>query len=408
VTGLNLLIIPKEEYPLKRVRLTKLFLEEYTKKDNIIYWSLLSHSRNQNQERISDGNNIFQISPSLGSGTSLKNLLIRYYKFKKYKSIKNILTENKVDLIVSNDGIIEGFLGLHYAKKFHIPFAFYLSSLFFDFDRRAYKKTKNIKNFYKFIESYPKEILLNFIIKKAYIFHPISNGMGYYFREKNKNIFTLPLCIGTEFTNTKIKRKKHNEHVKILYIGAIGEIRELEIYIEIIKRIIEMGLTCQLDMYGKPTNNRYVKKLKSIIRSYELEDYINIYDELPYNKIPELMNDYDIGLSIIPSTKGYSISSPTKIVEYLSRSLPVVANREIFDQKTVIEQSGGGLLADYDVSDITLKLKKLIKNYEIRINMGEKGKKWVEFNRNYKWLAMELDRFYIHEIEKYRSSGVSK
>ena len=43
-----------------------------------------------------------------------------------------------------------------------------------------------------------------------------------------------------------------------------------------------------------------------------------------------------MGLCFLPPTKNFTISSPTKVIEYLSMKIPVLINKEIIDQENIV------------------------------------------------------------------------
>ena len=108
-----------------------------------------------------------------------------------------------------------------------------------------------------------------------------------------------------------------------------------------------------------------------------------------------LISDCDIGISPIKPNKRYIVSTPTKTIEYLSCGLPVVCNKEILDQKHIIQKSNGGLAVSYDENKFTKAIMYIIDNKDIYQKMSKNGKKWIFDNRTYNDLSVDL-------IQKYK------
>ena len=130
-----------------------------------------------------------------------------------------------------------------------------------------------------------------------------------------------------------------------------------------------------------------------------LKENVEFIDEVHYNEVISLIDSSHLGLSIIPPIKAYRVSSPTKVVEYLSRGMPAVVNEEIEDQCKVIHQSGRGFVTPYNVTDIVIAIKKLINNIDHLKRMGFIGRKWVLENRNYNQLVSDLKHYYLESIK---------
>lgn len=410
--GINIAILPKEKFPLKRVRLTELFMKEFTAKDNTIHWILETEQKRRSKKRKEKmKRNTFLLLYNGYSNFFHKNLNSVYLRFKKMKNLAEVIKGNEIDLLLANDGIIEGLLVLYYSRKHRIPCAFYLSSFFYDMEKNNFRSERSLFNFLKVINELIKIPFLKIIIKRSDIFHPISKEMGIYFKEKYKlknKILPLPLCPKEEFISyipLQEDRDEIRDIYTMIYVGQITPVRKVEMYLEVLKKLIRdrENPTIMMLFVGPIFKNNYKKKLLQTIEDMELNDHVTMIDEVPIDTIPSYIENADLGLCLLPPIRSYIISSPTKIVEYLSLGVPVVANNEIVDQKIIIKSSGGGLLSSYDSDKIAEKIGKMIKDYTKGRSMGKKGKEWIIENRNYEIIASELIGFYRSFLVEYRS-----
>ena len=392
---MDIVLLPKENYPFKRVRLSQLFMEYFAKGNDHVYWIAYG---NRNDLIIINNNYINTIKPTNIQG-NLGIIISRLLIYKKYSKLKLSLQKNKnIQLVLSNDGLLEGFIGLILARKYKKKYGFYLSSLFFNMELNEFKNMPSLISLLKTIESYIKYPLYYSLIKRADIFHPISESMGNYYARKGypKNkMYPLPLCPAKEMIDKPIRSKIiHHNTLKIIYIGQITPVRNIEFLIDIIN-CIKNDINIELKIIGKIYRNKYKKKLNDKILELGLEKNIKIINEVSFDEIISYIDDSDLGISILPPILAYRVSSPTKVVEYLSRGIPVIANREIDDQRMIIEESGGGLTTKYELFEIAKAIMELNNNIEMCRDMGNKGRQYILNNRNYENLVFNLKKYYI-------------
>jgi len=394
--NLRVLLLPNDPYPLKRVHLSELYEKEFTKFGNEIIWILQTDRLTTGTKVLKKKNNRYILIQSKKSNNIISYYLNRIASFKKYKLAKKAMKNHAVDIIISSDGIIEGLIGYRLSKKYNVPFVYYLTSLFFEIDRSLYRKEKNLINLFRYVSSFTQEFLYKYLISKSVLFHPISKAMGDYYLDifPQKLMFPLPLCPSNYFYNFKKPNRKRMSY-KMVYVGQIYPVRNLEFLLKVvshIKRKYEIN-NVELYLIG-PSKKRYVESLKRIAITYNVERNIKFINEVPLRRIPRLLISFDIGLSLLPPILAYKVSSPTKVVEYLSVGLPVIANKEIDDQKEIIEKSKGGFAVKYDLDEVSKKIVFLLKNKETALEMGMKGRFWIQKNRNYELLARTLSRVY--------------
>jgi glycosyltransferase involved in cell wall biosynthesis len=396
---MRILLLPVKEPPFMRVRLSELFMREFASRGNEIHW-VVGGSRADLPDDIPDGNH-FHFVRKTGSGVSRRITAPMIYG-RKLSAAESVIRENDIDLILANDGILEGMVGSRLKERFGIPFAYYLSSLFWDMDRREFENHGTPKNLAKYLVSYLDEPLFLRVIRRSDLFHPVSESMGDLLRDRVGNVPSkpLPLCPARSFIDYDRKGKiKRTGPLVLTYIGQVTPVRRMEFLIEIANEVrsrLESGVS--LRIVGRVFSPGYRRKLNDTIRDRSLREVVEITGEVPFDEVPRIMAGTDIGLSILPPIEAYRVSSPTKAVEYMSLGIPVIGNREIGDQYRVIKESGGGRSPPYDRDEIVNDILTLAGNPDLMREMGEKGRRYIMNKRNYRIMAGELEEFYLGRI----------
>ena len=254
---------------------------------------------------------------------------------------------------------------------------------------------------------YVKKPLYSWLIRRSDIFHPISNAMGDYFAGigiKKDRIFPLPLCPAKSMIDTEVKERKTDGNTfNMIYIGQVSPVRKIEFLFDIVKELKQKtNRELKLQIVGKITIKKYKNRLLERIDELGLKENIELINEVKFAEITSYIDESDLGLSILPPILSYRVSSPTKVGEYLSRGIPVVANKEIEDQRMMVESSKGGSVPGYSLDEITDDILKYINDAEHDIirRKGTSGREWVLKNRNYRKLADDLKGFYRKRLDR--------
>jgi glycosyltransferase involved in cell wall biosynthesis len=166
--------------------------------------------------------------------------------------------------------------------------------------------------------------------------------------------------------------------------------------LKMIKKLYQIDKRYKLVLIGDAAKPNDMKLLKSMVRSMNLEHAIIFTGKLDKKALQEYLWYSDVCVSPIPPTKYYIISSPTKMYEYMGHGVPVIANREVYEQAKVIKESGGGLAVNYDVEEFVQAIIHLAGHKEKRFNMGERGKQYIFENYSYKKIAENILPYLIH------------
>ena len=407
--NIGMIIIPREYYPNKRVNLRWLYEEELVKKNYNIHWiynTTVAKSNTFSKKR----NHYYINSVKSNIGNNLIDYIFSLpYKYKKVKEL--LEKDDTIRIIHVRDGIFEALLSYYFAKKHNILFSFHLSSFFhfFYLEKLNIEKDKLLYvNFFKRIYYYLfykiHPIFLSFILPRCDLFNAVSDSMekklsGEF---KLKSILTTPLCGSNQI---KIKQKKTvSKYGK--YIIASGQIIEEKGVEFIIKSFAfykkeYKDKSLNLVLVGPIQRPIYKIKLLELIDSLKLKNSVYILGNLNFKAYFSILSKSQIGLSLYPNVSSYYYCSPTKCIDYMMAGIPVIGNKEVRDQFSMLKKSNSGILVSHDKKLIGKCINFLINNNSLRKKMGSNGKAWISKNREYSLIANRIDK-------KYRSLIIQK
>ena len=111
-------------------------------------------------------------------------------------------------------------------------------------------------------------------------------------------------------------------------------------------------------------------------------------DRVHYEEVPKYVNAFDV--CVILKKKDVP-GSPLKLWEYMACGKPVIAtNTEDF---RVLEEYNAGILVDPEkTEEVADAIITLLKNKELRDEMGKNGRKYVVENRSWERVAREVEK----------------
>ncbi len=388
---LNILFLPGDTYPAFRSEITELYEKEMSSRGHRIHYVMLSEKIDK-QVTKHVGNNIHHLVPASISE-----------RLQLIKEIANkVIKEENVDIIQSRDHIHLSKISGQLSREHGIPFAFHMTTLFHSLDKDLIKHRKSFGNILRYIRGIRNQRKYKKIIDSCDLFLPISKAMEEHYRTQfpKKKMFPLPLQAPHQFIHYEYKENnKPKSKKRIIYIGQISYIRNMTFMIDVLSKLSE---DVEIMFVGPPQQDFVVDQMKAHARKLGIEDRMIFVGKVDKSEIPKYITSAHIGISPIPPLKAFRMSSPTKVVEYLSLGVPVVGNKEIEDQRYVIEESGGGFAVEYDIDKFSEAINILLINPEIKKQRGKRGKQWIEENRNYKILAEKLEEAYYSTINILR------
>lgn len=121
--------------------------------------------------------------------------------------------------------------------------------------------------------------------------------------------------------------------------------------------------------------------LEDSINNFNLKSKVTITGRIPYDKVHEYVNMFDIAVS--PKSTFYA--SPMKVVEYMALGKAVVTpNEENF--LDLIDVGKNGMVFNAESEDgLSIVLKKLLENRNLMTELGGNARKKVQDRLNWRW-----------------------
>jgi glycosyltransferase involved in cell wall biosynthesis len=198
-----------------------------------------------------------------------------------------------------------------------------------------------------------------------------------------------------QFDEREIKPSKDRRlqgRIPVVYIGTLSRSRRLDFLIKAFHIVHEKIPEAVLVLVGS-ASERDMNSLRNEVKRYALQKHVLFTGYLPLREAWGYVRAATVCVSPIPPNPILNVGSPTKIIEYMAWSKPVIANDHP-DQSKVLVESGGGLVVPYDVDAFSNAIFDILQNSEKAQSMGSRGKSYVRAHRSYESISEMLDTKY--------------
>ncbi|MBN2810096.1 MAG: glycosyltransferase [Deltaproteobacteria bacterium] len=338
---------------------------------------------------------------SLGYLGKLLSMVLSLNKFIQFFRI--LLGERYVIAFVRDQPVVGAFLGF-FATRLGYRYFFQYSAPLGEMRLASCKGRKKIRNYLNGFSGILHQFFLGFALKKAEIVFPITESFGHQLVQKYGVLNCIPLTMGVDGDWLKRRPRRlqqfddlTRESFVIGYFGTLNLLRKPDFMIRVLQVVKRSVPECKLLVMGEFAYPEDKEKLLAICADLGVERDVIFVGNLDKESLQDHLQYCSLTLSAIPPVAYYSISSPTKIYESLAHGIPVVANSGIFEQEKVLKESGGGLLAEYDVNLFAEAVIKLYQEPEKRISMGKRGSEYVLKHYSYSEIARMIAPYFFNK-----------
>lgn len=213
------------------------------------------------------------------------------------------------------------------------------------------------------------------------------------FRKTNQqqvDILNYPL--DCELKKRSVKETDHR--CNLIYAGTVSEIRGAVELLKTTAILAGWGKNVHLFLVGPFPRTSLRAGLEEFINGHGLQGHVTITGRVAPAEVYSYYEQADIGLCLLHPVENNLKSLVTKLFEYMSAGIPILASN--FPRwSRLLEETGAGLTVNpLDPGEIARQICTLIDNPELRLPMGLKGRDAYEKNFNWRGEENKLIRFY--------------
>ncbi len=179
----------------------------------------------------------------------------------------------------------------------------------------------------------------------------------------------------------------------ILYVGSITEDRGVCIVLQALYQLHQLNVDFIFHCIGN-INENLKKKIESESIYKELEHKIKFYGPLPIYEAYKIADNCKVGVSILKPIENYIHSYSTKIFEYMSIGLPVVASNFELYEKIITQHKTGICVNPLAPNDVANAINFIFSNKQKAAEMGKNGNIISRNEFNWKNEEKKLIDFY--------------
>lgn len=315
----------------------------------------------------------------------------RYKRMNVLKPLADLINLHSIDVVVVRNFF--RVLNTVLKKRDHYKFLVgFWESFPHNFRRIHQARIEHKHLFRKTIEYHFKRITEKQSIRKCDFYLPITETYKSQFYADIRVPFH-PLPMGVDFSRAPVgNRNKGNpngETRKFVYIGAVDEMRQLEV---VVSSFLECHESFEFHLFTQSAN-----PMVDRIRATKHPGIV-VKNHLPRTDLFHEIMKYDVGIGLVPEIPLYQASSPTKTLEYYALGLPAVVNG--LPEYASLFNSENAFFCEFTQDSITSCIERICRlPKEALHQMGALGRKRVQEKRDYTTMSEELYVFLHRQLD---------
>lgn len=234
-------------------------------------------------------------------------------------------------------------------------------------------------------------LMLKFI---DYIIIAEDSYIDNYKNRKNVTAILNYPIISLRSKNNTIKRIKVDSIINMVYVGGVSRIRGAVELIESVNLLVSSGHSnIFLKIIGLISLD-FKNELSKLINKYKLNSHVAICGVISHEKVYDEFEKAHIGLSILHPDPNFIESIPTKLYEYMSVGIPVIASNFPMWKKIIEKHQCGICVNPLNTKDIAEAIISIIDNPIKSMKMGTNGIAPVEDFYNWEKESLKLINIY--------------
>ncbi|MFX0200274.1 MAG: glycosyltransferase, partial [Candidatus Hodarchaeota archaeon] len=172
----------------------------------------------------------------------------------------------------------------------------------------------------------------------------------------------------------KSQSEVSTEPFRILYHGSLTEHHGLDIAIKAVDILRHKICPVKFTLYGIGPSE---PEIRSMIRSFGLENIVEIKKPVPHEQVPEILKNADIG--VVPKKDGIFANEAlsTKLFQYVAMGIPAVVSRT-GAEKRYFGEDEVKYFTPQDPEDMARCVEELYEKPELRFAMAQRALRRID------------------------------
>lgn len=188
--------------------------------------------------------------------------------------------------------------------------------------------------------------------------------------------------------------KQINNTKTLVHVGEQTRVRGCNVLIETMKLVNEQVKDARLLLVGRFDDQEYKAEIEHLIAAYGLKKSVLLTGEVPYTAVSKWLAQAAVGIIALQEVENFKTAIPTKLFEYMSSRIPIVAS-DLPPARQFIEPVDCGLLVEPAAPQEYAEAIIYLLNHPAEARrMGENGRRAVEEEYNWATEAQKLVELY--------------
>ncbi|MBX5460393.1 MAG: glycosyltransferase family 4 protein [Steroidobacteraceae bacterium] len=398
VDNARLLILATDKYPPFRVDVTVLLARELVSRGFSIDWILQSERECRKPSRQRWGGGVVYVGQTDTGESRIRRLHKHVLDLLNDLRVLSLARNRDYDVIQVRDKALAALPAMWAARRSGAAFVYWLS--FPHAESSTYLARAGLARYpvlYRIRGWCLFQLVYRFILPRAdHIFvqsEQMKRDLASYGIPQDK---MTPVPMGIELDDFNASLRNPAEAVEpatIGYLGTLAGERRIDFLVRCLALVLPQVPEARLLLVGGADRPTDEQKIRAEAQRLGVADRVEITGFVPRARALQLIARAAVCVSPFYPTPILNSTSPTKLVEYMALSKPVVANDHP-EQRLVLEESRAGLCVSYDERAFANAIVSILMDPEEAARMGHRGREYVERNRDYRRLgAMLADKY---------------
>lgn len=396
----TIVMFPQRKYPCDHAMLESVYTRVLPARGHQVVWVMEARSGSANATASWNGTTVHLLPCARASRWTPLASITRFWR--AVRTGVRIAAQQPVDIVQVRNELMGACAALVMRRKFGMPFVYQLSFPLVAphlLDPDATRSTLWLKR----LGMGAKRALQWRVLRAADLVLAISDQMRAELIAEGippERVVSFPLGVDTNvqpgaYDATAIRDQLGlGDAPTFIYFGAMDRLRRLDFLLDVMVRVLAEVPAARLLMLGTAEKEEDLLWLKAQTAQRALEHAVHFLGAVPRAQVPLYLSAAHLSVAPYPALPVDISRSPTKVIESLGMAIPVVANSEIPDQRTVISESGGGRCVAYNTEAFARAVIEYLRDPAAAREAGLRGREYVQHKRSYSVLADDIETWY--------------